>query len=389
MADVATQFQASSLPKRLIITAALLAAYRIGLAIPVPGSETLSLFSGGVTPYLLAAVLISLLRPQISSLNSFFEGGAAGRERLDYITRYATALFAILLAINWSAPITLASAHATLTVAAGSMLLLFLAEEITESGIGSGVIWFILVDIIRAFPGVFSQLFSLLNDHKIGMMVALLPIIAIFVILAVVVAIETAQRKITVLYSARVVGRQMMGGQKTAIPIKVNSAGILGAVAVLPLFWFFPAGNITTVVLVPLLIGFFSWYYCGAASDPKEMANTIQNSGGYIPGVRTGDGIVNHFRDIRDKIALGGAVGFALIALVWEAIRVGIGLPGPLAAPFLIIIAGATMDLLNQGQGRMMLEKGDGQMMRAAAKAREGSQGKRRGTQRKKKKRKR
>ncbi len=389
MADVAAQFQNSSVPKRILITAALLAASRIGYSIPVPGSETLTLFSGGIIPYLCAAILISMLRPHVSALSSYFEGGSEGREKLDAVTRYVTAIFAVLFAINWTAPITLASAHSVLTVAAGSMLLLFIAEEITESGLGSGIVWLILVEIASGFPGVMASLFTLLNEEKIGMMVALLPIGAIILILSSVVAIETAQRKINVMYSARVVGRQMMGGQKTAIPVKVNSAGILGAIAVLPLYALFPEGNILTVILVPVLIGFFSWYYSGATSDPKEIASQIQNSGGYIPGVRPGDGIAGYFRDISDKISLGGAAGLAAIALAWEAIRVGAGLPGPLAAPYLIIVAGAIMDLLNQGQGRMMLEQGDGAMMRAASKARQEGQIKRRGNQRKRKKRKR
>ncbi|PCI36666.1 MAG: hypothetical protein COB53_08815 [Elusimicrobia bacterium] len=389
MTDVAAQFQSSSVPKRLLVTAGLLTATRLGHVIPVPGSESLTLFSGGITPYLLAAVLVSLLRPFLSSLSAHFEAGASGREKLDSITRYVTAVFAVLLVVDFSAPLNLASAHTVLTVAAGSMLLLFIAEEITESGLGSGVAWLVLIDIARGFPGVFSQLFGLLNDEKIGMMVALIPIAAVFLILALVVAIETAQRKITVMYSARVVGRQMMAGQKNAIPVKVNSAGIIGALAVLPIFFFFPAGNFATVILATLLIGFFTWYYSGSTGDPNEIAKTIQNSGGYIPGIRPGEGIASHFSDISDKISLGGAAGFALITLIWESIRVGLDLPGPLAAPFLIIAAGTIMELLNQGQGRMMLEQGDGHMMRAAAKAREGVQSKRRGNQRKKKKRRR
>jgi preprotein translocase subunit SecY len=390
-ADPLAHIKSSSIPKRILITLGLLAAYRLGAAIPVPGaSEGLHLFSGGLLPYIVAAVLMSLARPFVGGLDEHFSKGRPGREALYYLTRWAALLPALLYGFYLASPVaadTRDAGIAAATLAAGSLLAVWLAEEITDSGIGNGIVLLLLVDIVGGFGDAFSSLFALVRKEEIGFMVAMIPVLGVALIWGVVVLIETGQRKITVQYSARVVGRQMMAGQKTTMPIKVNSAGIAGAVAVTPIFAFFPLANPLTIPVAAVLIGFFTFYYNASSTETDDVANSVQSTGGYLPGIRPGEATAAYFASIRDRVGLGGAFAFSVLTALWETARLSVGMPGTVAAPLLIIAGGAAFDILNHAQGRAMLEQNDGSLLKAAEKARQQSQPKRRSTKRRKKKR--
>ncbi|OIO07992.1 MAG: hypothetical protein AUJ52_09120 [Elusimicrobia bacterium CG1_02_63_36] len=390
MTDPLAHIKSSSIPKRSLITLGLLAAYRLGAAVPVPGAEGLGLFSAGILPYVAAAVAVSLAAPFVGTLAAWRRGGKGGRESLFYATRFAgfavSAAYAYRLAAP-GAPSMVTAAQATLTLTAGAILLLWIAEEITDSGIGNGVILILLVDAVLGFGGALSALFARVGKKELDFFVALLPVLGVLLVWACVVAIETAHRKFTVRYSAKIVGRQMMAGQKTTLPVKVNAAGILGAAAVLPLLAWLPDAHPVLIPVIALLVGFFTFYFNDAAGDPKEMAATIQTMGGYLPGVRSGEATVEHFENLRDRLSLGSAFALAALTAVWESVRAAVGLPASVSAPVLVLAGGAAFDLLNQAQGRAMLEQNDGSMLRAAERAREAGRPRRRGTQRKKKKR--
>lgn len=389
MADPLAHIKSSSIPKRSLITLGLLAAYRLGAAVTVPGTDGLNLFSAGILPYVAAAALLSLARPFVGILQQWHRSGKAGRERLFYAARCAALPVAAACAIRLALPATASlqdAVLAALTMTAGSMLLLWLAEEITDSGLGSGVILILFVDAVLGFGGAAGALFDLVKRKELDFFVALLPAIGVMIVWACVVAIETAQRKFTVMYAAKVVGRQMMAGQKTEMPVKVNAAGILGAAAALPLAAWAP-DHPALIPAIALVVGFFTFYFSGASGDAKEMASTIQTMGGYLPGVRPGDATVGHFEALRDKLSLGAALGLAALVLIWETVRAAAHLSPAVGAPALILAGGAAFDLLNHAQGRAMLEQNDGSMLRAAERAREAGRPRRRGTQRKKKKR--
>ena len=363
------------LRKKLIFTMLMLLIYRIGNVIPVPYIDAATLatyfdstlsntilglydaMSGsafsqasvlalGIQPYINASIIIQLLTIAIPALERWAkEEGEVGKKKIERITRYSTVALGILLGFayytmlrNYSSSglniITdkgvLPAIVIILAFAAGSSVVMWMGEQITEFGIGNGISMILFANIVSGLPGTFSRL--------LGLKWWVAAIIAVVMLLLVVfiVFINDAERRIPIQYAKRVVGRKVYGGQNTNLPIKVAMTGVMPvifaqSIASLPAtiatftgrteghWWYDNIWSSNTwvyIVFYGLLIFFFSWFYSTIQYDPVEISNNLKKNGGFIPGFRPGKPTADFIKKVINKIVVFGAVYLAIVALL-------------------------------------------------------------------------
>ncbi len=368
------------LRKKILFTLFIILLYRLGNAIPVPyvniadlktyfaqlentvlglynvmsggAFSTATIFALSIQPYINASIIIQLLTIAIPSLERLQkEGGEEGRKKIASITRYSTVgigllqgfAYYMLIKNNglllpgtgvWEAIVIV------LTFTAGSALIMWLGEQITEFGIGNGISIILFASIIARFP---SQLITMVSNVSAGslswwgMILMLLGALAIIVLIVVV---TNAERRIPVQYSKRVVGRKMYGGQSTHLPMKVNMSGVLPvifaqSIASLPAtilmlfgitkdsagFWggflkVFDTTSALYAIVYFLLIIFFAYFYSTIQFNPIEIANNLKKNGGFIPGFRPGKPTSDYIQKSLNKITLFGAIYLGIVAVV-------------------------------------------------------------------------
>ncbi len=364
------------LRKKLIFTMLMLLIYRIGNVIPVPyiDASTLATYfeqtlsntilglydamSGsafsqasvlalGIQPYINASIIIQLLTVALPPLERWAkEEGEAGKKKIERLTRYSTVALGVLLGFAYYTMLrnygtqgfaiitdngVLPAIVIILAFAAGSSVVMWMGEQITEFGIGNGISMILFANIVSGLPGMFSRV--------LGMQWWLAIIITVIMLLLVVfiVFINDAERRIPIQYAKRVVGRKVYGGQNTNLPIKVAMSGVLPvifaqSIASLPAtiatfigktgeknWWYNNVWSSNTwvyVVSYGLLIFFFSWFYSTIQYDPVEVSNNLKKNGGFIPGFRPGKPTAEFIKKVINKIVVFGAVYLAIVALL-------------------------------------------------------------------------
>jgi len=358
--------------RKILFTLFIILIYRIGNSVPVPFVDvnllegyfdTLSntvlglynvmsgsafaqatIFALSIQPYINASIIIQLLTIAIPALERLSkEGGEEGKRKIQNITRYSTVAIALIQGIGyffliknngflvedagvWAGIVIVAS------FCAGSSLLMWLGEQISEFGIGNGISMILFISIVSRFPT--SLINAVSNISGSNWWVYLLMLIGIVALIVLIVVVTNAERRIPVQYSKRVVGRKMYGGQSTHLPIKVNMSGVLPVIfaqtiaslpatiaAFVPKWqdgWFikfFNTDGIPYMVLYFLLILFFSYFYSTIQFNPIEVANNLKKNGGFIPGFRAGRPTAEFISKVLNKITLFGAIYLAVIAL--------------------------------------------------------------------------
>ncbi|MCL4353880.1 preprotein translocase subunit SecY [Patescibacteria group bacterium] len=361
--------------KKLLFTAGILIVFRIFAHIPVAGVNVaqlkalfsqnqflglLDIFSGGtlanfsvmalgLNPYINASIIFQLLTMVFPKLEEMQKEGEAGRKKINQYTRLLTVPLAVLQAVGMFAllknqgiiatlnPIMLISFLVTMT--AGTMLLVWLGELITEKGVGNGISLLIFAGIVGRLPVVAGQTISTVNAENflnLGMFLA----IGLFVVASIVV-INEATRQITVYYAKRVRGNKQYGGQSTHLPLRLNQAGVIPIIFAVSLvlmpsmvanylvasknpilhnaaqtitIWFNPEGAFYNVFYFLLVVG-FTYFYTAVVFNPKKIADEIQKYGGFIPGIRPGKPTASYLNYILTRITLAGALFLGLIAV--------------------------------------------------------------------------
>ena len=405
------------LRKKILFTLFIVLLYRIGNAVPVPyinvemlrtyfdnlqntvlglynvmsgnAFSSATIFALSIQPYINASIIIQLLTIAIPALERMSkEGGEEGRKKIASITRYATVLIGLLQGFGyyylisrngmlmsngvWEAIVII------ITFGAGSALLMWLGEQITEFGIGNGISIILFASIVSRLPsGVVSMVTNLRAGslHWLGFIGIIVGALAIIVL---IVYVSNAERRIPVQYAKRVVGRKMYGGQSTFLPMKVNMSGVLpvifaSSIASLPATvaafvprwsngWFikfFDTGNIPYMVLYFLLIIFFSYFYSTIQFNPIEIANNLKKNGGFIPGFRAGRPTSEFIQRVLNKITLFGAIYLAIVAIVPLIISYvsptarssGISLGGT----SIIIVVGVALEVFQALENQMLM----------------------------------
>ena len=432
-------FKIQELRQRILYTAGLLIVVRFGSHVTLPGidakvlsdvirnqsSNTLfglydlfvggafrnaAIFALGIMPYISASIIIQLLGAVIPYFQKLSKEGEEGRKKITQLTRYGTVLISLLQA--WGVSVQLSSMSAAgsaiippevqgfmfhltamIVLTAGTIFMMWLGEQITERGIGNGISLIIFIGIIARFPHALLDEYQLVSSGARGLIVELIIVALMVVIVAGIVLVTQATRRIPVQYAKRVVGRKVYGGVTQYIPMRVNTAGVMPiifaqAIMFIPntILTFFPDSDFlqniagyfnytsaTYSVIYALMIIFFTYFYTAVAFNPKDVAETMQKQGGFIPGIRPGKNTSDFIDNILTKITLPGSIFLAIIAIL-PAFMVRMGVTSNFASFFggtsLLIVVGVGLDTLQQIESHLLMRHYDGFMKSGKLKGR-------------------
>ncbi|MDR3281480.1 MAG: preprotein translocase subunit SecY [Endomicrobium sp.] len=425
-------FEMSKLRKRVFFTLCMIVAYRLGVAVPVPGINVdgvrslfsgqqsnsllgflnmfsggalsrVSVFSMGIMPYINASIIMTLMQSShvIPYLDKLAKEGEYGRKKLVQLTRYLTVVISVVqscaltMAISkistpLGAPIIVDSSISWIiliivTLVTGTILIMWLGEQIAEQGIGNGISLIIFAGIVEKLPRTILSVVKLIRIEEISMLYAMVLMVVVSVILILVVWIETAQRKIPIHYAKRVVGRKLYGGQASFLPIKVDQSGVIAvifSVSILsaPLtvaqffpewtIWGFPVarriadwinkGSLLYSLVYAAFVIFFCYFYNAISFNPKEIAENIKKSGGFIPGIRPGEPTSTYIQKILERVTLGGALFVACIAVLPDYLRLRLNVPFFLGGTSLLIVVGVSLDTIGQIESQLVMRHYEG-----------------------------
>ena len=421
---IANAFRVKELREKILITIGILAIYRFGAYLPVPGIPfrgmlnayesaaagsgalaILNLFSGGalsrvsvfalgIMPYITAQIIFQMMQAVIPSLQALAQEGESGQRKITQYTRYLTVGLALINSIGYlflfkssqygldfsglPFPAWIEDVIIVGTLLTGAIIIMWLGEVMTQRGIGNGMSLIIFANIMSGLP---TALIQSVTGAEHGVVVTIVTVVVILVIIPIIVYIERGQRRIPIQYAKRVVGRQLMGGQATYLPIKVNTAGVVpiifaSAILYFPaqLAVFFPnvewmqsfANAITTGwvnwLLSVLLIVFFAYFYTSMVFNPEETADQLRKSGGFIPGVRPGQATANYIKNVLNHITLPGAVFMAIIAVVPSIVFAftNNSLIQSFGGTSILIMVGVAMDTISQLEAQLKMHNYEG-----------------------------
>lgn len=417
---IAHAWKVTEVRRKMIFTLLMLAIFRLGSNIPVPGinREVLAqvfedgtglfalfdLFSGGsfsnftifalsITPYITASIILQLLTIAIPSLERLAKEGMEGKKKIAQYTRYLTVVLAFVQAIGLSVGLFRKALISTdifsvavivLTLSAGTAFLMWLGEQINENGIGNGISLIIFAGIIARVPSSIRTNMVKLTAGELGVLTVILFFIFAIIVIIGIIEIQQGQRRIPVQYAKRVVGRKMYGGQSTHIPLKVNQAGVIPVIFSLSLLqfpltvtYFFPNSGFTTFVtkwLSPggdpgvwiyaifniLLIIFFTYFYTAVTFNPLEVANNMKANGGFIPGIRPGRPTVEYLNKVMTRITFVGAIFLAVIATLPTLLSSFTAIDARFGGTSLLIAVGVALDTMKQLENQMVMRNYQG-----------------------------
>ena len=343
-----------------------------------------SIFALGIGPYITSSIIMQLLCVAIPYLEQLSKEGEDGRQKINKYTRYITVVLATLqgigIAMNYRTMMTNPSVLnviiAVITLVAGSLFIMWLAEQITAKGISNGSSMIIFVNIISSLPQGISALVSYASAGTTGILKVVGILVILLIVLILIVRVNDGERRLPVQYSSKMKGRIMVGGSKYTFPIKVNTAGVISIIFAISLLQFPEtiSGFITTkpawletvinvlkmthpvgAVLYVVLILFFSYFYTSIVINPNEIAENMKKNGGFIPGIRPGQPTANYITRVVNRITLVGAVYFAVLALVpiilqW-IFKVNVGFGGTT----LISVVGVCLDIVKALESQLLM----------------------------------
>jgi preprotein translocase subunit SecY len=420
------------LRSRVGFTLAMLAVYRIGAHVPTPGINNeelfkflterggalmgfLDIFSGGalsrltifalgIMPYISASIILQLLTVVVPHLSKLAKEGERGRKTIIQYTRYGTIVIALIqgfgialglegmndgafvLDPGW--PFRLMT---VITLVAGTAFLMWLGEQITERGVGNGISLIIFSGIVASLPGAVVQTFDLYQVGQISLLLLVILSIVMLGVIAAIVFLESARRKIPVQYAKRIVGRRMYGGQNTHIPLKINTAGVIPPIFASSIIAF-PAtiagfiqipwvqtigsqlapGSVLYTMLYVGLIIFFCFFYTAVVLNPVDMADNMKKYGGFIPGIRPGQKTADYIYKVLTRITFAGALYLAIVCVIPELLIYKLNMPFYFGGTSLLIVIGVGLDTAQQIENHMLMRNYEGFLGKSAIKGRSG-----------------
>lgn len=424
----------AELKRRVLFTFLLLAICRVGVYIPIPGVDSqafsdffatmkstlfglfdmfaggglsnLSIFALGIMPYISASIIIQLLtviNPELKRLSK--EEGAAGRKKITQYTRYGTVLIAaiqglgiaigienmtspagvpVVLVPGWGFRVT-----TIMTLVTGTVLLMWLGEQITEYGIGNGISLIIFAGIVAMLPGAIFNTFKLMGVGQISLFVVLFLAVIVVGVLIFIVFMERGQRRIPVQYAKRMLGRKMYGGQTTHLPLKINTAGVIPPIfassilmfpATLATFsqsellqrvsvMFDPATISYNLVFVGMIV-FFCYFYTAIIFDPKDISENIRKQGGFIPGIRPGLRTGEYIDKVLNRITLWGSLYISAICVLPMLLIAQFNVPFYFGGTGVLITVVVAMDTMSKVDSYLITHQYEGLMQKTRIKGR-------------------
>jgi len=464
LSSIQNIFSIPDLRKRVLYMLGLLAVYRIGAFIPTPGINHaaleqlfqthagtifgfLDVFSGGalrrfsifalgIMPYITASIILQLATVVVPTLEKLSKEGELGRKKITQYTRYLTVALTLFQGLMTAIALEKSGGGTgmpivtnpgwgfrflvMITLTTGTAFIMWVGEQITERGIGNGISLIIFAGIVVGLPNAVAFMYrSVVEQHTINAIAAVLLIVVMVLVVAAVVFVERGQRKIPVQYAKRVVGRKVYGGQATHLPLKVNSGGVIpvifaASIVAIPstLGGVFPydamkrlasaLGQGQPLYNICYILGiiFFCFFYVSIIFNPMEVADNIRKYGGYIPGIRPGHKTAEYIDRILSRLTLAGAVYLVLICLLPEFlitgfkvqpipwigpklddllnslqlswITTGLGVTFYFGGTSLLIVVGVAMDTIQQIESQLIMRHYDGFMKKGRIRGRRG-----------------
>jgi len=415
-------FAIPELRSKIFFTLGILMVVRLGAQVPIPGIDPealrqtmeslndtffglFNMFTGGafgqaavfglgIMPYISVSIVVQILQTTLPYFQRLAQEGESGRAKINQMIRYGTVILAFVQSIGIaflleSYGIVLDPGFAfrftaVVSITTGTMLLLWLGEKITEHGIGNGISLVIMVGILAAFPNVVLSEISYFQQGVRGILSELSLAILFFFLVMLIILIQQGLRKVPVQYARRIVGRKVYGGQSTYLPLKINTAGVIpiifaqsillipGTIATFMgqdatqsnfMSWF-AMDHWFSNVCFALLIVFFTYFYTALQFDPNQVASTLKQQGGFIPGVKPGKKTAQFIENILTRVTLPGACFLGFIALMPYFLQQLVGLDYSYASFFggtsLLIIVGVGLDTLSQVETHLLSRHYDG-----------------------------
>jgi preprotein translocase subunit SecY len=443
----ANMFRVPDLRKRLLFTLALLAVYRLGGHIPTPGINTarweeffgsaqgsifgffdlfaggnirrLTIFALGIMPYITASIILQLMAVVVPTLEKLQKEGELGRRKITQWTRYLTIALSIiqsfgiaqgLMAMGQGVVIAPGFGFVMLTIISlttGSAFIMWLGEQISERGVGNGMSLIIFAGIVVGLPNAINGLYqNVFVTHEWGPLTLLSLLAMMIVVVAFIVLVERGERRIPVQYAKRVVGRRVMGGQSTHMPLKVNAGGVIPPIFASSMLafpttllnmswvkntpWLYATlqsighGEPLYYVLLTALIIFFCFFYVSIIFNPNEAADNMRKYGGFVPGIRPGRNTADYINEILTKLTVVGGIYLAVLCILPDIMIVGIHLQHlPMLGNWmdrnmprrllegmnvnfyfggtsLLIVVGVAMDTINQIEAQLIMRHYEG-----------------------------
>lgn len=403
-------WKVADIRKKILYTLLMLLIYRVGIVIPAPGVnvsyiaeqvnnftalgflnmlsggglESMSIFALGISPYLNASIIMNLLTVAIPALERMAKEEENGRKKISIITRFVSIGLAIIQAVGILLGMGANAVQSTdafnyitivLCLTAGTAFIMWLGECINKNGIGNGISLIIFVGIVADLPsqviGLFSNVFS--GATSVWVLVGYVLFAAITI--TAITFVDMGERRISVQYAKRVVGRKMYGGQSTFIPMKVNQSGVMPLIfamtfvqfpGMIAQFWpnsgfyqwyteFLGTGSWLYAIIYALLIMFFTYFYSQIAFNPVDVSKNMQQYGGFIPGIRPGKPTSDYLASILSRLTLFGAVFLALVAAVPTLFSTMLGSTSVFGATSLLIMVSVALETAKTLEAQMMM----------------------------------
>jgi preprotein translocase subunit SecY len=418
--------KATELRQRIFFTLGALIVARLGTYIPMPGIDPagmkhlmdstaggfldvfnvlaggavqrMAIFSLGIMPYISASIIIQLMTSVFPRLEELKKEGEAGRKIINQYTRYGTVALAAVQALGIAiglehtqgiviAPGLFFKLEAVITLTGGTILLMWLGEQITSRGVGNGISLIIFAGIVARFPQYIGQAFESVRTGAIGPMVLILGAVFIVALVTGIVFMERAQRRLLVQYPKRQVGNKMYGGESSHLPLKLNVSGVIppifaSSILLMPTTiagfnaqnipdWLQTAvaylshGQPLYLVLYALMIIFFSFFYTSIVFNPEETAENLKKYGGFIPGIRPGKKTAEHIDYVLTRITVIGALYLAVVCLIPEIVTSYYNVPFYLGGTSILIVVSVTMDTVAQIQSHLIAQQYEGLIKKA------------------------
>lgn len=413
-----------ALRRRIIFTFLMLAVYRAGVQIPTPGIngealaaffeknagtlfgmfnmfsggalENFSIFALGIMPYISASIIFQLLTVVIPQLEALSKEGEAGRRKITQYTRYSTVVLSLIQGLfisigleGMAAPVGNAMIvinagwtfrlMTMLTLTSGTAFIMWLGEQITERGIGNGISLIIFAGIIARLPVAIVNTYKMVTTGE--MTLIFLPILIVFMamVVGVIIFFETAQRRIPIQYAKRMIGRQMYGGQRSHLPLKINMSGVIPPIFASSIMMF-PAtiGGFIKIDWIQQVTGLLSWgsplhtamfvgmivffcfFYTAVTFNPVDVAENLKKNGGFIPGIRPGKKTAEFIDKIMVRLTVIGAIYVSAVCVLPTILINKLNVPFYFGGTALLIVVGVAIDTISQIESHTVSRNYDG-----------------------------
>lgn len=412
------------LKRRIIFTLLMLAVYRIGVQIPTPGIngealadffaknsgtifgmfnmfsggalENFSIFALGIMPYISASIIFQLLQVVVPQVEALAKEGESGRRKITQYTRYATVGLSIvqglfisiglegMAAPTGNAMIVITPGWAfrimtVITLTSGTAFIMWLGEQMTERGVGNGISLIIFAGIVARMPVAIVNTVKMISADQMPIILIPLLLAMIAAVIGIVIYFETAQRRIPIQYAKRMIGRQLYGGQRSHLPLKINMSGVIPPIFASSIMMF-PAtiggfvqnewvrqisaslawGTLLHTLLYVVMIVFFCFFYTAVTFNPVDIAENLKKNGGFVPGIRPGKKTAEFIDKIMVRLTVIGAIYISAICVLPEILIKKLNVPFYFGGTALLIVVGVAIDTIAQIESYTVMRNYDG-----------------------------